>query len=65
MSFVITAPELRAAAAHDLAGIGSTINAANAAAAAPTSAVLAAGVAGSGGLLLGIPGAHGLTNVLA
>ncbi len=35
MSFVIAAPEFVSAAATDLANIGSTINTANAAAAAP------------------------------
>ena len=43
MSFVNAAPEYVEAAATDLANIGSTINAANAAAAAPTTGVLAAG----------------------
>ncbi|MEK1165588.1 PE family protein, partial [Mycobacterium ulcerans] len=43
MSFVITAPEALTAAATDLASLGSTIGAANAAAVAPTTAVLAAG----------------------
>ncbi len=43
MSFVSVAPEIVVAAATDLAGIGSAISAANAAAAAPTTAVLAAG----------------------
>jgi PE family len=43
MSFLIAAPERVTAAASDLANIGSTINAANAAAAVPTSGVLAAG----------------------
>ncbi|WP_261901216.1 PE family protein, partial [Mycobacterium marinum] len=42
MSFVITAPELISAAATDLAGIGSTISAANAAASASTTAIAAA-----------------------
>lgn len=42
VSFVITAPELISAAATDLAGIGSTISAANAAASASTTAVAAA-----------------------
>ena len=42
MSLVITTPDVMAAAATDLAGIGSTISAANAAAAAPTNWVLAA-----------------------
>ncbi|MBI2697715.1 cellulose binding domain-containing protein [Mycobacterium gordonae] len=43
MSYVITAPEALAAAVTDIAGIGSSINAANAAAAAPTIEILAAG----------------------
>ncbi|ORA10982.1 PE family protein, partial [Mycobacterium angelicum] len=43
MSFVIAVPELMADAATSLASIGSTIGAANAAAAAPTAALLAAG----------------------
>uniref|UniRef100_UPI003565ACE3 PE family protein n=1 Tax=Mycobacterium marinum TaxID=1781 RepID=UPI003565ACE3 len=43
MSFLVTAPEILAAAATDLDGIGAAIGAANAAAAAPTTAVLAAG----------------------
>ncbi len=43
MSFVIAVPELMAEAATSLASIGSTIGAANAAAAAPTTALLAAG----------------------
>ena len=43
MSFVIAVPEYVTVAASDLANLASTISAANAAAAAPTSAVLAAG----------------------
>jgi hypothetical protein len=43
MSFVIAAPEFMAAAATDLSHIGSAVSAANAAAAGPTTAVLAAG----------------------
>jgi hypothetical protein len=43
MSFVIAAPDTVMAAAADLARIGSTISAANAAAAAPTTGVVAAG----------------------
>lgn len=43
MSFVIAAPEYVAAAATDLANIGSTIGSANAMALAPTSSVMAAG----------------------
>lgn len=42
MSFVLTAPETLVASASDIAGIGSTINAAFAAAAVPTTGVLAA-----------------------
>jgi hypothetical protein len=42
MSYLVTAPELLAAAAADVAGIGSSLNAANAAATAPTTAVIAA-----------------------
>ncbi len=42
MSFVTTRPELLAAAAGDLAGIGSVMNAQNAAAAAPTTGVIPA-----------------------
>ena len=43
MSFVIAAPDMVMSAATDLANIGSTISAAHAAAAAPTTGVLAAG----------------------
>src|SRR5271166_664924 len=43
MSFVIVAPEMVAAAATDVERIGSALSAAHAAAAAPTTAVLAAG----------------------
>jgi PE family len=43
MSFVIAAPEFITAAATDLSHIGSAVSAANAAAAGPTTAVLAAG----------------------
>ena len=43
MSFVIAAPEFMAAAATDLSNIGSALSAANAAAAGPTTALLAAG----------------------
>src|SRR5271157_1691548 len=42
MSYVIAAPELMTAAATDLANIGSTLNAANVAAAASTTGVIAA-----------------------
>ncbi|MEK1249749.1 PE family protein, partial [Mycobacterium ulcerans] len=43
MSYMFAVPDTVAAAAADLAGIGSTLNAATAAAAAPTTGVLAAG----------------------
>src|SRR5262249_35995877 len=43
MSFVFAMPDLVTSAAADLAGIGSPINAATAAAAAPTTQVMAAG----------------------
>lgn len=43
MSFVIAAPEVMAAAATDLANIGSSISAASAAAAGPTMGILVAG----------------------
>ena len=43
MSFVVSAPEFLVAAASDLDGIGSTLTVANAAAAGPTTGVLAAG----------------------
>ena len=43
MSFLIAAPEALAAAADDVANIGSVLGTANAAAAAPTTEVLAAG----------------------
>jgi hypothetical protein len=42
MSYVIAAPEMIASAATDVASIGSTLNGANAAAAVPTTGVLAA-----------------------
>lgn len=44
MSYVIAEPELLAAAAADFAGIGSTLTAANTAAAAPTTQLAALGV---------------------
>lgn len=53
MSYVLATPEMVAAAANNLAQIGSTLSAANAAALAPTTGVLAAGadeVIGSGGV---------------
>ncbi|MGB9306654.1 MAG: PE family protein, partial [Mycobacterium sp.] len=44
MSYVIAAPEFLTSAASEFANIGSSISSANAAAAAPTVAVLSAGV---------------------
>lgn len=43
MSFVVVAPELVESAAHDLAGIGSTLGEATGLAAAPTTSIAAAG----------------------
>ena len=43
MSYVIAAPEMMAAAATDLGNIGSSLSEANAAAAASTTGVIAAG----------------------
>ncbi len=43
MSYLVAVPELLSAAATDLAGIGSTLREANAAAAGPTTGLLAAG----------------------
>lgn len=43
MSYVVAVPDMQASAAADLESIGATIHAANAAAAAPTTAVLASG----------------------
>lgn len=42
MSFVVVVPEWVAIAASDLAGLGAAVSAANAAAAVPTTQVLAA-----------------------
>ncbi len=43
MSYLVAAPEFLASAATDLSNVGSAVIAANAAAAAPTTGVLAAG----------------------
>ena len=43
MSYLVTAPEFLASAATDLSNIGSALTTANAAAAAPTTGLLAAG----------------------
>lgn len=58
MSYVFATPEWVAAAATDLASIGSTINAASAAAAMPTSAVMAAGADDVSALIAALFGAH-------
>jgi hypothetical protein len=58
MSYVIAAPEFVSAAASDLANLGATINAANAAAAFPTSAVLPAGADGVSASIAAMFGAH-------
>src|SRR5258705_171179 len=58
MPWVIAAHECGAAAASDLAGIGSTLSAANAAAAFPTSTVLAAGADEVSAAIAALFGAH-------
>lgn len=58
MEFVSAAPEFVSAAAADLANIGSTISAANAAALAPTSGVLAAGADEVSAMIAWLFGAH-------
>jgi len=58
MSYVFASPEWVAAAASDLASIGSTINSASAAAAMPTSAVMAAGADDVSVLIASLFGAH-------
>ncbi|TKR49725.1 PE family protein, partial [Mycobacterium tuberculosis] len=59
MSFVIAAPEVIAAAATDLASLGSSISAANAAAAANTTALIAAGADEVSTAIAALFGAHG------
>lgn len=58
MSYVVAAPEFLSAAATDLADIGSSISAANAAALAPTSGVLAAGADEVSAALAALFGSH-------
>ncbi|MBX9642183.1 MAG: PE family protein, partial [Mycobacteriaceae bacterium] len=58
MSFVIAAPAIVQAAATDLASIGSTIGAANVAAAVPTTGVLAAGADEVSAAIAALFGAH-------
>ncbi|MHA7649936.1 PE family protein [Mycobacterium sp. ML4] len=58
MSFLFTQPEFLRSAATDLAGVGSTINAATSAAAGPTTEVLAAGADEVSMAMATIFGAH-------
>ncbi|MEK1139745.1 PE family protein, partial [Mycobacterium ulcerans] len=58
MSYVVASPEYVAAAASDLAGIGSALSTANAAAAAPTIEVLAAGADEVSAAIAAFFGAH-------
>ncbi len=58
MSFVIASPETPVAAATDVAGIGSTLSAANAAAVAPTTGVIAAAADEVSTQLASLFGAH-------
>ena len=59
MSFVIVGPEVLAAAASDLTSLGFTISAANAAAAAPTTGLMAAGAYEVSAAVAALFGAHG------
>ncbi|EUA11980.1 PE family protein [Mycobacterium kansasii 732] len=59
MSFVISAPEALLAATRDLADIGSTLSAANEAAAGPTTRVLAAGADEVSAGIAALFGSHG------
>jgi hypothetical protein len=59
MAYVIAAPELVTAAATDLANIGSSLSEANAAAAAPTTGVLAAGADEVSAAIASLFSAHG------
>ncbi|NLP97407.1 PecA family PE domain-processing aspartic protease [Mycobacterium tuberculosis] len=59
MSFVIVAPEALMSVASEVAGIGSALNAANAAAAAPTTGVLAAAADEVSAAIASLFGAHG------
>lgn len=58
MSFVIVAPEALMSVASEVAGIGSALNAANAAAAAPTTGVLAAAADEVSAAMAALFGAH-------
>lgn len=59
MSFLFNDPEMMAAAAADLAGIGSTISSANAVAAAPTTSLAPAGQDEVSAAVAELFGAHG------
>ncbi|MGA9675278.1 MAG: PE family protein, partial [Mycobacterium sp.] len=59
MSYVIAVPEMMAAAAGDLANIGSSLSEANAAAAASTTGVLAAGEDEVSAAIAALFSAHG------
>jgi hypothetical protein len=59
MSIVIVGPEALTAAASDLTSLGSTISAANAGAAPPTTALLAAGIDEVSAAIAALFGAHG------
>ncbi|REM57900.1 PE family protein, partial [Mycobacterium tuberculosis] len=60
MSFVLISPEVVSAAAGDLANVGSTISAANKAAAAATTQVLAAGADEVSARIAALFGMYGL-----
>ncbi|OBI45550.1 PE-PPE domain-containing protein [Mycobacterium sp. E796] len=60
MSYILAAPEWLSAAAEDLAGIGSAVDAANATAANSTTSLLAAGADEVSTSIAGLFGAHGL-----
>ena len=59
MSYVVVPPEMVAAAATDLANIGSSLSEASAAAAAPTMGVLAAGADEVSAAIAALFTAHG------
>jgi PE-PPE domain-containing protein/PE family protein len=60
VSYVLATPDLLSSAAEDLAGIGSAVTAANAAAATSTTSLLAAGADEVSACIAGLFGAHGL-----
>ncbi|MGZ4576724.1 MAG: PE family protein, partial [Mycobacterium sp.] len=59
MSYLFAAPEALTTAASDVAGIGSTLNSAHAAAAAPTAGVLAAAADEVSARIAALFSAHG------